>query len=151
MARGYNPAYDCVPCQHIFFDAFQYMDNQFAYRPTFEAVTVNGSHSLVNGSIYDLLQNNKPGEVIQLDYYLYGIPEHYIWHVLDGPADNSTILVYYCGDVATNWNIEGAMILTRSPVLPPEADVMFAELVKKNIVDMEYELFCKPQLDPCPN
>lgn len=71
VARGYNPAYDCVPCQHVFFDAFEYFKDRFAYRPTFEALTVDNSHALVIGSIFYVpLQNSEPGEDIQLDYYL---------------------------------------------------------------------------------
>lgn len=148
--RGYNPAYDCIPCQHTFFDGFQFENDRFAYRPTFEALTVNSSHTLVNGSIYVDLENTAPGGVIDLDYYLFGIPVHLSWYALDGPADNSSVLVYYCGNVLTQWNIEGAMILSRSPVLPANADQQFSELVKRN-TDLEYSAFCKPQLHPCPN
>lgn len=72
--------------------------------------------------------------------YNYGIPEHFTWHVLDGSADNSTILV----DVATNWRVEGAMILTQSPVLPPDADVTFAEMVERHAVPLILQATIRP-------
>lgn len=150
VARGYYPALDCIACQHIFFDGFEYDKDRFVYRPTFEALTVNGSFTYVNGSILVNLENTDPGEAIELDYYIYGVPVHMTWHVLAGTEDNSTVLVYYCGDILAEWNFEGAMILTRSPVLPPGVDVQFAEMVKRSL-NIQYEKFCKPQLQPCPN
>lgn len=150
VARGYYPAMDCVACQHTFFDGFQYLDNQFVYRPTFEALTLNGSYTYVNGSILVDLTNTKPGEPIELDYLLYGVPVHTNWHVLTGTADNSTILVYYCGDIMKEWNFEGALILSRSPVLPEDAEILYSKMVSKS-VNLPYVKFCKPQLAPCPN
>ena len=150
VARGYYPAMDCIACQHTFFDGFQYLNNQFVYRPTFEALTVNGSYTYVNGSILVDLENTKPGEPIELDYYLYGVPVHTNWHVLTGTDDNSTILVYYCGDILTEWRFEGALILSRSPVLPPDAEALYSAMVRRS-VNLPYEKFCKPQLAPCPN
>ncbi len=148
--RGFNPAYDCIPCQHTFFDGFEWTNDQFVYRPTFEVVAVNGSHVLVNGTISVSLENTKPGKAIVLDYYLYGHPNHQTWYVLDGPADNSTILIYYCGTSMSKWQYEGAMILSRSPVLKPTDDKHFAEMVTAN-TNLDYSKFCSPQLHPCSN
>lgn len=150
VMRGYNPAYDCIPCQHIFYDGFTYEKDKFVYRPTFEARTVNGSNTLVNGSILVDLENNKPGEAIELDYYLYGLPFSLRWHVLDGNSDNSTVLVYYCGSLLGRWNYEGALVMARSPVEPPDAEVLYADMIRKT-TNLEYDKFCKPQLSPCPN
>jgi hypothetical protein len=150
VARGYYPALDCVACQHTFFDAVMYENDKFVYRPTFEALTLNESFTLVNGSILVDLDNTEPGEPIELDYYLYGVPVHMTWHALTGADDNSTVLIYYCGNIMAEWNFEGALILTRSPQLPPYSDTLFEGMVQRSL-DIPYEEFCKPQLTPCPN
>lgn len=150
VARGYYPALDCVACQHTFFDPVMYENDKFVYRPTFEALTVNRSYTFVNGTILVDLDNTDAGAPIELDYYLYGIPVHMTWHALTGAEDNSTVLIYYCGNIMTKWNFEGALILTRSPVLPPDADMQYAEMVDKSL-NIPYDKFCKPQLSPCPN
>ncbi len=149
VVKGYNRAYDCIACKHTFFDAKEYETNEFYYRPTFEVLTPNGSFIFINGTVYVELDNTQPGEAIDLDYYLYGFPVHMTWHALDGAADNSSLLVYYCGNML-EWNIEGAMILSRSPILSPGDDGKFAQMVKKNTV-LDYEEFCNPHLSPCPN
>ena len=148
IVRGYHPTYDCTACQHTF-DAVEFEDNQFFYRPTFEALTTNDSFVLVNGTIYVSLENTDPGEVIDIDYYFYGFPFHIRWFTLDGTADNSSVLVYYCGNVL-QWSFEGSMIMTRSPILPPGSDSQFLDMVHKNTY-LPYSVFCKPQITPCPN
>jgi len=158
VVKGFNLAYDCVACQHTFFDAVQYEKDNYVYRPTFESHNEDGSYTLVNGSILVPLVNNQPGDPINLDYYLYGVPMHLTWHVLNGISvnntfyhDNSTVLVYYCGDINTQWYFEGALILTRSPaLLSPDADTQFAKMVEES-TNLEYERFCSPQVEPCPN
>lgn len=148
--RGFNPAYDCLACQHTFFDGFEFEKDKFVYRPTFEALTTNGTYSLVNGSILADLQNTNPGDTISINYYLYGIPVNLNWHVIDGNSDNSTVLVYYCGNVLDKWSYEGAIIMARSPVEPPDAELLYSGMVAKNTY-LDYSAFCKPQISPCPN
>lgn len=147
--RGYNQAYDCLACQHTFFDPLEYDKTTFFYRPTFEVPATNGSSKLINGTIYVQLKDTAPGDVIEIDYYLYGLPVHLKWYTLDGAADNSSVLVYYCGNMS-EWNFEGAMILSRSPILSPDADEQFASMVADN-TPFNYNEFCTPQLSPCPN
>ena len=148
--RGYNPAYDCQDCPHTFFDGFEFDKTQFTYRPTFEIKAENGSNILVNGSITEDLKNTEPGDPIIIDYYAFGLPTHMAWYVLDGPLDNSTLLVYYCGYTMSEWHFEGAMILSRSPVVKATDEKKFEEMVKAN-TDLDYSKFCKPKLEPCSN
>ena len=147
--RGYNPAYDCLPCQHTFFDVVPY-ENKFVYRPTFEVATPEGRYALVNGSISPELVDTTRGDPININYYLYGVPFNLTWYALDGNTDNSTVIVYYCGQVLEKWSFEGAMILSRSPIEPPDADTQYSALVRKN-TNLDYSKFCTPQLSPCPN
>lgn len=150
VMRGYNQAMDCLSCQHIFFDGYEYDKTKFVYRPTFEATTMNGSFKLVNGSILVDLVDTKRGEPIELKYYLYGIPFDMKWHVLDGNNDNTTILVYYCGNVLSVWEMEGAMVLARTPVETPDSEQLYYNLFTKN-TNLPFDDVCTPQLSPCPN
>lgn len=147
--RGYNPAYDCLPCQHTFFDPVQFENNKFTYRPSFKQLTVNNTYLLVNGTILVDLDDTEPGQVIEIDYYLFGVPVRMSWYALDGAADGSIVLVYYCGNVL-DWNYEGAMILSRSTQLPSQAEDAFEHLVSVN-TGLDYTKFCSPQFKSCPN
>ena len=149
VVKGYNPAQDCWPCQHTFFDAEEYDNKTFHYRPSFEVANNNGSFDLINGTIYVTLKDTAPGEAINISYYLYGMPVNLTWYTLDGKDDNSTVLVYYCGNML-QWNFEGAVFLSRSPVIPPSSDAWFEEMLEKN-THLKYSDFCSPQLYPCPN
>lgn len=147
--RGYNPAYDCLSCQHTFFDPVPYENDKFIYRPSFELLTVNNTFQLVNGTILADLDDTEPGQVIEINYYLFGVPVKMSWYALDGDADGSIVLVYYCGQTL-DWNYEGSMILSRSTQLPSGADDIFEELVRVN-TGLDYTKFCTPRLNSCPN
>ena len=149
VAKGYNRAYDCLVCQHTFFDAVPFMKNDYIYRPTFYTSGANDTLKLVNGSVLVDLDEINPGDTIELDYYMFGVPFKLSWHVLDGYPDGTIVFVYYCGSLL-NWKYEGAMILSRSKELPNGSDQALKEQVSVT-TGLDYNKFCTNSNTDCAN
>ena len=150
VAKGYNRAYDCLTCQHNFFDAMPFTTNEFTYRPTFYTTGLNKTLMLVNGSVLvDLNEVDNAGDPIELGYYLFGIPFKFTWYPLDGLYDGSVVYVYYCGSLL-NWRMEGALVLSRSKELPSGSEQQIKEMISSSS-GLDVQDFCINSNAACTN
>ena len=139
---GYNPVYDCYPCQENTITSSTFLGK-------FQAILENGTLKEMNqlGSITDLSPNpgfnmtvETAGFVLRTTFW----PFDHISTFLG----NSYYLIYYCGS-ANLWNYEGALVYSKSSKIS-DSDLTNIRNSFMNNVSLNFDKFCSPSTTNCP-
>ena len=140
--KGYNPVYDCYPCQENTFTSLTLTSK-------FQAFLDNGGLKSVRevGSIKVLDPN--PGFIVTQESGGIRL-ETTLWPFdrvteLVGP---SYYLVYYCGK-ANEWTYEGALVLSKSTAAIPDRALSAIRTSFQKNVGLDLDKFCSPSTKNC--
>lgn len=147
VVRGYHPVYDCYPCQNDHLSPHN--STAWIYNPHYQVYLANKSLGLIDQSGYINTQTtSKAGYSIVFEDAGVGNVE--TWWVVDKADDDSYYLVYYCG-YELQWYFEGAIVLSKNPVLSTSAVTAITESYKK-AVGLDFKKFCSPRAgSSCPD
>ena len=145
IARGWNPTYDCVPCQRAtYIGLYDMSDPNVQLFTEWVSENENGSKRSAN---YTLVQTGT--NTMLTKYNLFGmmVEEHY--YMLDWSESGNWVMFYYCG-YGFGSQYQGALIVTTErefDVIPKYLETRF----DKAIIDAglsEYlgpvSSWCKP-------
>lgn len=113
VVKGYNPVYDCYPCQYLSIAPIN--QTTWAYQPKYQVHLKNGTLFLVS-QLMLLPNTSAPGANISFIYHDMGLDHHETWWLLDKAVDASYLTMYYCGNTL-QWYYEGALVLARDRAL----------------------------------
>ena len=144
--RGYNPVYDCYPCQHPSFKPIN--ASSWNYLPQYQVYLTNGSLKLASQNF--IMPNSTPGSNITFTYHVAGLENSETWWLLDMADDESYVLMYYCGNTL-QWHYEGAVVFSRNRTLADSAYAKIAVSYQKS-VGLDLKEFCNPRTSTdCPD
>ena len=145
VVRGLSPQYDCWDCQRMRFGSLTdgVLDYAYDIKPAANRTSVTFECSVipVNGSSSSFSVPYTFEDVIK------GVDT---WYVLDKSADNSAVLIYYCGenDMLKSW-YRGAFVMSTSKSVPDETLEQFDETLSNSGLDVRLDDFCKNNLAVC--
>ena len=145
ITRGYNPVYDCYPCQHMVFKLID--STSWSLSSTYQVHQADGSMKMA--SISYPIPDTEAGKMISFVYHEVGLIHDETWWLIDEADDKSYILVYYCGN-ALEWNYEGALVLSREKTLSSSAYEKIAKSYK-TATGLDTATFCRVKTDQCTN
>ena len=143
--KGYNPVYDCYPCQHMLFK--QISSTSWSLNPSYQVYLADGSMKLASNSY--AIPDTAAGQMISFTYHEVGLNHDETWWLIDEADDKSYILVYYCGN-ALEWYYDGALVLSREKTLSSSAYEKIAESYKK-ATGLDTGTFCTIKTNQCTN
>ena len=143
VIRGYNPVYDCYPCQHMLFK--QISSNSWSLNSAYQVYLADGSRG--SESISYAIPDTAAGQMISFTYHEVGLNHDETWWLIDEADDKSYILVYYCGN-ALEWYYDGALVLSREKALSSSAYEKIAESYQ-NATGLDAYNFCTIKTDQC--
>ena len=136
VVKGYNPVYDCYPCQHLNYTPIN--ETFWNYTAFYQVYLVNSSLELVSTSA--AIPSSPPGQNISFVYNDVGLYHYETWWLIDKADDGSYILMYYCGHTL-QWYYEGALVLARNRTLDEAAYADIASAYQK-AVGLDTSQFC---------
>ncbi len=144
--RGFNPVYDCYPCQ---LNLFQSGSPDWSYKASYKAYYTDGSLKPVTLSGSAANSSSLPG--FNVSVVNAGLLINSTWWVFDSIIDSSSgntyYLVYYCGN-SLEWGFEGALVLSATPSLSNNVAGSIKDSFQEN-VGLDFSSFCVPSLNDC--
>lgn len=127
IARGWNPTYDCVPCQKATYTGI--------YNPNdpnvqlFTEWTSESEDGSVRSTNYTLVQTGTNTMLTKYSLFGMDVEEHY--YMLDWTEDGKWVMFYYCG-YGFGSQYQGALIVTTEKefdVIPRNIESSFDEAI----------------------
>ena len=108
---GYNPLWDCYPCQHIH-SMKPINSTNWNYTYSYEIYLVNNTLDYMEQNW--ILPNNSLGTIINITYEYIGTPHNESWYILTHKENRYVVLVD-CSYIST-WTNVGSIVWTRPNV-----------------------------------
>ena len=149
VLRGFNPVYDCFPCQRNYFIPGS---PQWTYRADYQVYLLNNTLKVISQAGPILSDSSTLGG-FNLSYLDAGLTNNESWWIFDRIDDissgDSYFLVYYCGNVL-QWHFEGAIVYSKRTYLAESAECAISNSFKEN-TGLDFSSFCSPVATGCPD
>lgn len=146
--RGYNPVYDCYPCQMNTFTAET--ATTVKYEAKFDVYKVDGTRKLEE-SMATLMITPDYKAGYKMNFNIAGMPSDETWWVVDAvESEGETyVLAYYCAK-SLEWYSDGAIVFSRTKMLSTTAEPAINSAFKAALgMDFDLYKFCKNDNTRC--
>ena len=145
VVRGLSPQYDCWDCQKMSFGSLVDGVLDYAYDVKPEA---NRTSVTFDCSVIPL---NGTSSLFSVPYSFQDAIEGVdTWYVLDRNADDSAVLIYYCGenDMLKSW-YQGAFVMSTTTAVSDETLEQFENALSNSGLGISLDDFCENNLGIC--